>query len=206
MLFSWHIRDVSLVNDLRGTGIPVITCGAPPPGAAVSSVSADDTNGGAEMMRHLLATGRRRVGVITGPTDSVGSNQRFAGCAEVLGGTMPPGDVAHGDWSRASGAAAMETLLRSAPDLDAVFAENDAMAAGAIDVLRTAGRRVPDDVAVAGFDDSRSALDSDPQITTMRQPFDQISRAMARLMTDLVAGSEPAHVVFRTSLIRRQSA
>lgn len=206
MLFSWHVGDVSLVQELMGTDLPVITCGTPPPGAEVSSVAADDLNGAADMVRYLLGEGRRRIGVITGPTDSVGSNQRLAGYSAALSGMMGEGDVAHGDWSRASGAAAMNALLASAPDLDAVFAENDAMAAGAIDVLRAAGRRVPDDVAVAGFDDSRAALDSDPQITTMRQPFDQITRAMARLMTDLVDGQGPVNLVFRTNLLKRQSA
>lgn len=206
MLFSWHLGDVSLVEELGGTGIPVITCGAPPPGAEVSSVSADDLTGGRDVVRYLAGIGRRRIGVITGPDDSLGSNQRLAGYTEALGGRISAADVGHGDWSHQSGVAAMRALLLSAPDLDAVFAENDAMAAGAIEVLVGAGRRVPEDVAVAGFDDSRAAIESDPQITTMRQPFDQISRAMARLMTDLVSGEAQANMVFRTTLVKRDSA
>lgn len=206
MLFSWHNGDVSLVHELKGTAIPVITCGAPPAGALVSSVSADDRNGAADIVRYLLSLGRRRIGLITGPPDSVGSSQRLAGYSAALGREPGEGDVASGDWTRASGVVAMNALLAGAPDLDAVFAQNDAMAAGAIDALRAAGRRIPEDVAVAGFDDSRAALDSDPQITTMRQPFDQITRAMARLMTDLVDGEPLTNLVFGTTLVQRASA
>ncbi|HEY8788089.1 MAG TPA: LacI family DNA-binding transcriptional regulator [Actinopolymorphaceae bacterium] len=207
MLISWHLRDLSIIEDFNDLHVPVITCGRSEVVPAGSScVSADDRAGGAEMTRYLMSLGRKRIVIIKGPPDSVGANERYEGYVEALGGKVRKRDTASGDWSKASGAAAMRRLLRSAPDLDAVFAGNDAMAAGAIEVLQEAGRSVPREVAVGGFDDSASAVQCDPRLTTMRQPFDQITRAMARLMTDLVDGHAPAQLVFRTTLVGRDSA
>lgn len=82
----------------------------------------------------------------------------------------------------------MTELIEARPDLDAVFAANDRMAAGAIDALQRAGRRVPEDVSVGGFDDSSVALSTEPALTTMRQPFGRISSEMVRLLLQSIAG------------------
>ena len=100
----------------------------------------------------------------------------------------------------------MRQLLSQVPDLDAVFAANDAMAAGAIDALAAAGKRVPEDVSVGGFDDSRFAETTEPALTTMQQPFDRISVEMVRLLLGQIAGEEPATVTLPTTLIERASA
>ena len=113
--------------------------------------------------------------------------------------------MAHGDYTREGGAAAMRTLLERRPDLDAVFVGSDLMAAGALQALREAGRRVPQDVAVGGFDDSGLAATLDPPLTTMRQPLDQIAGEMVRLLVELVEGGEPAPVTLPTSLVVRAS-
>lgn len=100
----------------------------------------------------------------------------------------------------------MTELLGRHPDLDAVFAANDMMAAGAIDVLTGAGRRVPHDVAVAGFDDAPVATLMDPQLTTMRQPFGRISEEMVRLLLRVIDGDRPATIILPTDLVIRASA
>ena len=100
----------------------------------------------------------------------------------------------------------MERLLSQAPDLDAVFVASDLMAAGALTALRRAGRRVPDDVAVGGFDDSSMATAVSPALTTIRQPLTRISAEMVRLLLALIAGEPPATVILPTELVVRDSA
>lgn len=99
----------------------------------------------------------------------------------------------------------MAELLDRAPDIDAVFAASDTMASGAIAALRRAGRSVPEDVAVAGFDDSPVAASTDPPLTTMRQPFEQISAEMVALLLDIVAGGAIKAVTLPAKLVVRES-
>ncbi|MBN9326721.1 MAG: substrate-binding domain-containing protein, partial [Cellulomonas sp.] len=101
--------------------------------------------------------------------------------------------------------AAMRALLERRPDLDAVFVGSDLMAVGAMQALREAGRSVPDDVAVGGFDDSGLAETLDPPLTTMRQPFARISQEMVRLLLEVVDGETPAAITLPTSLVVRSS-
>jgi DNA-binding LacI/PurR family transcriptional regulator len=91
-------------------------------------------------------------------------------------------------------------------DVDAVFAASDRMAAGAIAAARRAGRRVPEDVAIAGFDDSGLAATHEPPITTMRQPWDQISAKMVAVLLEVIAGASPRSVILDTELVVRESA
>jgi DNA-binding LacI/PurR family transcriptional regulator len=132
---------------------------------------------------------------------------RLAGYRDELAGPGHRPIVAVGNFTRASGAAAMRQLLADDPDLDAVFAASDLMAHGALRTLREVGRRVPDDVAVIGFDDIELAAYTDPPLTTVRQPILEIGRQMAGQLLRLAAGQEiePA-VVLATELIRRESA
>jgi DNA-binding LacI/PurR family transcriptional regulator len=115
--------------------------------------------------------------------------------------------VAVGDFTRESGAVAMRQLLADDPHLDAVFVASDLMAFGALTALREAGRRVPDDVAVVGFDDVEQARYVEPPLTTVRQPIIGQGREMARQLLRLVAGEEIPHaVVLPTELVVRASA
>ncbi|MBT8227098.1 MAG: substrate-binding domain-containing protein, partial [Dactylosporangium sp.] len=136
--------------------------------------------------------------------DTPGGIDRLAGFRDVLG-EFDPRLVTHGDYTHSSGEASMARLLDLTPDLDAVFVASDLMAAGAIEALRHAGRRVPDDVAVGGFDDSRIALTARPRLTTVRQPFTRISAEMVRLLFGQVEGDDPAAVILPTDLVVRDS-
>ena len=111
-----------------------------------------------------------------------------------------------GDYTEHSGTTAMGLLLSRRPDLDAVFVASDLMARGAMRALAQAGRRVPEDVAVGGFDDSPVAVTTTPPLTTIRQPWQRISSEMARLLLGLIDGDPPSAVILRTELIRRGSA
>ena len=116
--------------------------------------------------------------------------------------------VATGDFTLPGGEAAMERLLRDRPDVDAVFCASDLMAAGALGVLQAAGRRVPEDVAVVGYDDSPIATSTRPALSSVRQPVEEMGREMVHLLTGNLerSGRVARHVVLATELIARASS
>ncbi|MER5516686.1 LacI family DNA-binding transcriptional regulator [Streptomyces sp. NPDC002677] len=208
LLVSSHSGD-PVAEELRAAGVPLVACGKPIGlGSKVSYVAADDRDGARDMVRHLLSLGRRRIGMITGPLDTPGGVERLAGYKEVLteaGVEIDESLIVSGDYSRASGEAGAERLLAQAPDLDAVFVASDLMAQGVLTVLQRAGKRVPDDIAVGGFDDSPVATTVSPALTTIRQPWDRISTEMVRVLLAQIGGEDPAAVILPTELVRRES-
>jgi DNA-binding LacI/PurR family transcriptional regulator len=205
LLVSSHTGN-PLLDDLLAQGVPVVACGRPMGHERnLSYVAADDRDGARQMVQYLRSRGYRRIGMITGPLDTSGGVDRLAGYRDVLG-VVPDSLVVAGDYTQAGGDAAMTRLLARSSDVDAVFVASDLMAAGALAALRRAGRRVPEDVAVAGFDDSRIAAACHPPLTTIRQPWARISTEMARLLLRLVDGDENAAVILPTELVIRESA
>ncbi|MEU5317669.1 LacI family DNA-binding transcriptional regulator [Streptomyces sp. NPDC021056] len=208
LLVSSHSAD-PVAKELHEAGVPLVQCGKPmSPGSKVSYVAADDRDGARDMVRHLLSLGRRRIGVVTGPLDSPGGVDRLAGYKEVLaeaGIEIDERLVTSGDYSRASGESGAERLLAQAPDMDAVFVASDLMAQGVLAALERAGRRVPEDVSVGGFDDSAAALTARPQLTTIRQPYDRISAEMVRVLLAQIGGEDSAAVILPTELVKRDS-
>jgi DNA-binding LacI/PurR family transcriptional regulator len=208
LLVSSHSGD-PVAEELRKAGVALVQCGKPMGlSSKVSYVAADDRDGARDMVRHLLSLGRRRIGMVSGPLDTPGGVDRLAGYKEVLtqaGVEIDERLIASGDYSRASGEAAAERLLAQAPDMDAVFVASDLMAQGALTALRRAGRRVPEDVSVGGFDDSIAATEATPALTTIRQPYDRISAEMVRVLLAQIGGEDPAAVILPTELVKRES-
>jgi DNA-binding LacI/PurR family transcriptional regulator len=205
LLISTHENE-PLIGSLLGERVPTVACGIPLGYAdRVASVSVAEIGGARAMVQHLRKRGRGRVAMIAGPLDTPGGRYRLEGYRQELGDAFDERLVAHGDYSAASGSAAMAELLKRAPDIDAVFAASDLMASGALATLRKAGRKVPDDVAVAGFDDSGLAETLDPPLTTMHQPFDRISAEMVALLLDVVDGAPHRSVTLPAQLVVRES-
>ncbi len=205
LLVSTHSGDPFLDQVLQ-LGLPVVACGQPIGyERRMPYVGVDETDGARQIVSHLRAGGRGTIATISGPLDTPGGSQRLVGWRETLGPLADDSLMAHGDYTRESGRAAMAELLARRPDLDAVFVASDLMALGAIEELGRAGRRVPQDVAVAGFDDSPSAASAVPPLTTMRQPFQRISAEMVRLLLAGIAGEPPATVILPTELVVRES-
>jgi DNA-binding LacI/PurR family transcriptional regulator len=195
-----------MVAELLRKGVPTITSGRPLGlEAKIGYVTADDSGGARVMVRHLSGLGRLRIATITGPLDTSGGLLRLEGYRHELGELYDESLVAHGDYTRSGGETAMRELLDRRPDLDAVFVASDLMAAGALTVLAAAGRLVPDDVAVGGFDDSGLAETLNPPLTTMQQPFARIAHEMVRLLLDVVEGKEIAAVTLPLKLVLRAS-
>ncbi|BCB81929.1 LacI family DNA-binding transcriptional regulator [Phytohabitans flavus] len=226
MFASMHGLD-PLPGALTRIGMPTVCSGRPltvaaaePNGIAVAAaepnsisralvpyVDIDHVAGVTSAVQHLLDGGRQRIATIAGPQDMVAGIERLAGYRQALRGSHRRSIVAVGDFTRESGALAMRQLLDDDPKLDAVFVASDLMADGALRTLREAGRRVPDDVAVIGFDDAEFARYTDPPLTTVRQPIIEIGREMVRLLLRL-AENEPVEeaLILPTHLVVRDSA
>jgi DNA-binding LacI/PurR family transcriptional regulator len=209
MFASMHGAD-PLPGTLARLGIPVVCSGRPmsPPVTPIPYVDVDHLGGVAQAMQHLLGTGRRRIATIAGPQDMIAGVDRLNGYRAALAEAGLAEHTAIGDFTRESGAQAMGRLLADDPTLDAVFVASDMMAHGALQALKDAGRRVPEDVAVIGFDDFEISRYSDPPLTTVRQPIMDIGRTMARQMLGLVTDEAdvPQAVVLPTELVIRGSA
>ncbi|WP_329022606.1 MULTISPECIES: LacI family DNA-binding transcriptional regulator [unclassified Streptomyces] len=205
MLMALHEGD-PLARIAKESRLPVVFGGRPVDFEPRWYVDIDNVGGARDATNHLLARGRTKVATICGPLDTEVGASRHRGYREamMLAGLapLPPEE---GDFSEADGAAAMARLLEAHPDLDGVFAANDNMAAGALRALRAAGRPVPEDVAVVGFDDLAVARIADPALTTIRQPIRDLGREMARMLVALIAGRTASPLILPTSLVKRSS-
>jgi LacI family transcriptional regulator len=156
-------------------------------GVAMDGVLLENRRGGQDAVAHLLELGHRRIGVVAGPDDLITVQERLAGAVEALadaGITLEPSAVVNGDFSRDGGHAAATELLARHPDVTAIFALNDLMARGTLTALHDAGRRVPDDVSVVGFDGLPVSEDTWPGLTTISLPLEEIGMQAMRLVLD----------------------
>jgi DNA-binding LacI/PurR family transcriptional regulator len=210
LLASLH-GDDPLPGTLERAGVPAVLVGRPAGAAPASYVDADNRGGAGKAVGHLARRGRRRIATITGPLDMGVGLDRLEGYRDGLAaaGLAGTGDLVEtGDFTEEGGAAAMGRLLaRPGDPVDAVFAASDLMAAGALRALRAAGRRVPEDVAVVGFEDSAVARYAQPPLTTVRQPIEEMGRQATRLLLAQVAGDAGGmHLILDTELVVRASA
>ena len=201
ILVSLHGAD-PLPNALTAAGVPTILSGRPRPDQHLPFVDADNRGGAHAATRHLLGQGRTRVATITGPLDMMAAVDRFDGYKDALrdaGHLERKNLMAHGDFTEESGERATRSLLRRNPAIDAVFVASDAMALGALRALDATGRRVPDDVAVVGFDDIGVAATATPPLTSVRQPLTEMTRPSAPSVAPRSSGtstrdSRPRHI------------
>lgn len=207
LLVSSHGSD-PLMPVLDTARVPTVLCGRPLSEHGVSYVDADNYGGAQAAANYLLAAGRRHIGTIAGPRDMAAGQDRLRGFTETLAATGVEPVVGFGDFSLLSGERVMARLLGRRRDLDAVFAASDLMAAGALRALRRAGLRVPDDVAVIGFDDDPLAQYTQPQLSTIRQPVEEQGSMLVRHILDLIENrtSPDPQILLPTTLVRRASA
>jgi DNA-binding LacI/PurR family transcriptional regulator len=218
LLFSLRTDD-PLPAMVEHMGLPAVFGGRPAVGSVhrshtYSYVDADNRGGAREAVRYLLSLGRRRIATITGPLNQASAIDRLDGYRDVLLDTSPH-LIAEGDFTLQGGADAMTELLDRCADLDAVFVASDLMASGALRTLREHGRRVPQDVAVVGFDDLATIAEAtEPPLTTVHQDIEGMGRLMAQLLfkrtSDQPASRDcsppPPSVVTPIRLAVRQSA
>ncbi|WCD94252.1 LacI family DNA-binding transcriptional regulator [Streptomyces sp. HUAS 31] len=209
LLVSVHSDD-PLPAMLEEMGLPTVLAGRRDADERLSYVHADNAGGATEAVRHLLRSGRKKVATIAGPLDMDVGRSRLDGwrtAHEEDGLSAPETLVEVGDFSWESGSRAMRSLLERAPDLDAVFAASDLMAIGALEELRRQKRQVPGDVAVVGFEDSPHARWTNPPLTTVRQPVEELGSTMVRILADITeAGAERQQLMLPTELVVRESS
>jgi DNA-binding LacI/PurR family transcriptional regulator len=203
--------DDPLPERLHEQGVPVVVAGEPPRGARVSYVDNDNHGGAVLAVNHLVAHGRRTIATITGPLDMPGAASRRQGYLDALraaGITPRPELEEGGDFTREGGARAIRELLGRCPEIDAVFAASDLMAAGALDTLCIFGRKVPEEVAIVGFDDSAVALTTQPPLSSVRQSVETMGRELVSVLLQAVDARDHVlrRVVLATELVARQSS
>jgi LacI family transcriptional regulator len=208
VIVSSMLLNDSLVQALFEGDLPFMLVGRHPTDERASYVDADNIGGAREAVTHLLRLGRRRVATITGPQNMTAGADRLTGYLAALrdrGLLSDPSLIVEGDFTEAGGYRAMQQLL--ACRLDALFAASDIMAIGAMRALREASLRVPEDVAVVGFDDLPQSTHSDPPLTTVRQPIYRLGSTTVDTLLDLIdyPDSSPRRIVLPTELIVRAS-
>ncbi len=202
-------RKQAHIRALVEMGAPFIVWGVSESGGAYCSVGGDNLAGGRLAAEHLLRSGRRRIAFLGGPAEELEIRQRFAGYEAALreaGIGIDSALVTHGEYSRELGATGMQRLLERAPHLDAVLAASDLMALAAMQVLRERGRRIPEDVAVVGYDDLSIAAYGNPPLTTIRQDIPLAGRLLARNLVHYLQTGEVTAVTMPVELVVRGSA
>ncbi|MEU4564526.1 LacI family DNA-binding transcriptional regulator [Actinoplanes sp. NPDC023936] len=209
-------------NDLRpplprDMPVPVVYAYTESDRRGDTSVVADDEGGARLATEHLIDIGRSRIAHITGPETYRAARARASGLLTVLGGHgLRPagGQPRYGEWSQRWGREAAGELLTAAPHTDAVFCGNDQIAAGVAQTLRELGRRVPDDVALVGYDNwTEFAADCRPPLTTIDLNLEQLGATAVRHLVAALGGRpapgvhrQPCELVIRESTGRRTSA
>jgi LacI family transcriptional regulator len=199
-----------LIPELLERQVPFVIVGRHPD-RRVNYVDADNIGGARMAVEHLIRLGHRRIGIITGPVDMPGSQDRLQGYQQALDAHRIPVEqalIAEGDFTESSGATCAQRLFPALPT--AMFVANDTMAAGALRALRRAGRRVPQDMALIGYDDVPIAAAVEPALTTVRQPITRLGSMAAEVLLGMLnspngTDGPPHKVILPTELVVRYS-
>lgn len=198
----------TLLDALTDGPLPVVLCGqleGRPYEGVFSSVYADDVEGAALAAQFMLERDRKRVAAILGPFENPASLDRHRGYSAVLGDRLEDSAVVFTGWDTSSGFTATQALLEKFPDLDGILAGSDRIAIGALAALRAAGRAVPEDVSVMGFDDHRIAAESTPPLTTVAQPLLEEGRIAAAMALEMINGEPARTEILHMRVVERES-
>lgn len=208
-----HHRDDGVVEALSGMEIPRVFIGRPFDATdATPFVDVDNAGGARLAVEHLVARGCRRIGTVAGPQDMSAGLDRLAGWRAAAAAAGIAADaVVEADFTLAGGRRGARELVDRVPDLDGLFVASDLMAVGAVAELARAGRRVPDDVAVVGFDDFEIAREVTPALTTVVNPVEKMAHGAVELLLEQLAGRRGVDDatrsrVFDAELVVRASA
>ena len=209
LLLSLH-GDDPLPQYLESRGLPAVLGGRPAGVEPASYVDVDNAAGAVLAVDHLVGSGRRHIATIAGPLDMSAGVGRLEGYRRALAGAglgVAESLVTYGDFSEPSGYAATQGLLDRGEKVDAIFAASDPMAIGALRALSSRGLKVPDDIAVIGFDDSPSSRYTSPLLTSVHQPVEAMGHEMVRILMARIR-HEPVdlQVVLQAHLVVRDSA
>ncbi len=202
-------RRQAHIKTLIETGAPFITWGTPIPGLNYCSVNGNNLAGGQLATQHLIGIGRQRIAFLGGPEQELTVQHRYQGYENALqtaGRSVDPQRVVYGDYTFGSGITAMQRLLDQAPDLDAVFVNSDLMAIGAIQAIQESGKRVPEEIAVVGYDDLSIAMYNNLPLTTIRQNIPLAGKLLAQNLIQHIQTGVITNVTTPVELVIRKSA
>jgi LacI family transcriptional regulator len=202
------IMDDPLLKGLIGGDLPFILIGRYPENPNVSYVDVDNQDAAFEVIAHLCRIGHKHIATIAGPYNMIAGHDRLEGYKRALRAYgLPIGDgmIVQGDFTEQGGYFAAQQLLPRKPD--AIFAASDRMAVGAMRAIKEAGLKIPDDIAVAGFDDMPFAATTDPPLTTIRQPIHRSGEVAAQTLIDMIDHpiTTHHHIILPTALVIRSS-
>ncbi|MBC8508357.1 MAG: LacI family DNA-binding transcriptional regulator [Anaerolineales bacterium] len=203
-----HHGDQQIVGALIDADMPQVIIGRPFRSDNVNYVDTDNFSGSHNAVTHLIQLGHKRIGTVTGPLESTVGLDRKAGYIKALsecGYKVEDALIVEGDFTETGGYSAMKNMLPAKPD--AVFVASDTMTIGAIRAAREAELNVPDDIAFVSFDDEAIAKISDVQLTTIRQPVEQLGITALELLIDVIKNgtNPPRHIIMDTELVIRDS-
>jgi LacI family transcriptional regulator len=215
LIVASALTEDAFVTRLLDERFPFVLIGRRSERPDIPTIDADNTHGAYLATQHLTQLGYTRIATITGPLNMVAALDRRAGFLsgmQAIGVETPAAYIQEGDWSEWSGEQGMERLLQATPPPDAVFVASDSMALGALKAIQALGLRVPEDIALVGFDDIPPATTAHPPLTTVHQPIEQLGRLAAATLIDLLEmapaaadGAQAQHIVLPTELIVRAS-
>jgi DNA-binding LacI/PurR family transcriptional regulator len=197
------------VQEMTKSGVPLILV-QQDAGKDIPAVLVDNYGGACALTKHLLDHGYRRIAYVTGTDNTPDNQQRLRGVRDTLaahGLSLPDSLIFRGDYLRGSGGIAMQHILDLPVRPEAIFVSNDQMAADAIVAALDRGVRVPEDIAVVGFDDVPLASYVTPPLTTVRQPIYEQGVYAARIALDMLKSNDqsPPRIILPTSLVIRRS-
>jgi DNA-binding LacI/PurR family transcriptional regulator len=209
ILIGLHI-DSWLPKLIRRRRLPAVMCGHPPANFGISGVDCDNREGSMLAVDHLLSLGRRRIAHVSGNVDSPSGLARMLGYRDAIaaaGLPFEPTMEESGNFHVEPARLATSRLLERHPDLDAIFVASDLMAVAVMEALAEAGRRIPEDVAVIGFDDSSCAATARPSLSTISQSIEHTGSEAVRILMRQIAEPEkgPERVVLEVGLVVRES-
>jgi len=210
MIFVSAEDKMTSLNALEAAGIPTVAIDRIPKGYDGPSVTLDNVKSGRIAAEHLLDLGHTCIAHINGPLRLRLARERLAGFQQAIKARgLSPGHCVSGEgnWECMAGYKAMQKIMASDRHPTAIFAANDRMAIGAMQVIYEAGLRVPDDISVVGLDDIELAAFQNPSLTTVRQSFAELATLAVRLLLGILEGREPdrTQIVIEPAIIVRQS-
>lgn len=203
-----QLHKDTLIKKLAKQGLPLVVNGTPHTSNPFAYVDSDNAGGAYLAVEYLIKEGRKEIGIITGDISNTAAEQRLEGYQAALkkfGSKETKSLVAQGDWSRDAGYNGAMKLIAKNPELDAIFCSNDVMAFGAIAALQEAGKAVPQDVSVIGFDDSYLAQNSHPGLTSVRQDIGGLGMEAAKMILAILRGEEVHSEILPCELVIRET-
>lgn len=192
---------------LKEIGVPLVLINSQHEGPFIHSVAVDNYESAVRAVQHLIQLKHRVIGYLGGPADHASQRERLEGYQRALenaGISFDSSLVIAGNGRADSGTQATQLLARS-PEMTALFCYNDMTAIGAMQALKKAGRHVPDDISIVGFDDIELASYMDPALTTVHQPKDQMGKMAMWMLIDLLNGKSVTNVTVTGKLVVRDS-